>query len=86
MKIIIINIIIQSKIIFSKLEEIINKAISILVVFFQFIQNYRKKLKILQINKKEIIVFTISIVNINKVLAIKKYINSKEKISIYFYK
>jgi hypothetical protein len=36
-------------------------------------------------DRKEIIVFTASIANINKALAVKRHTNPKEKMPAYFY-
>ena len=85
MKIITINIIIRSKEAFYELKESIGQAVNVSAASFQFLRTRKEKTKSVQTDQKKIIVFTISIVDINKALAIKKYIDSKNKMLIYFY-
>ena len=80
-----INIVVRSKETFYKLKESINQAVNILTASFQFLQTRKEKIKAVQTDQKKIIVFTTNIIDINKALAIKKYINLKNKMPTYFH-
>ena len=80
-----INIIVRSKEAFYELEESIGQAVNVLAASFQFLQTRKEKTKAVQTDQKKIIVFTISITDINKALAVKKYTDPKNKILIHFY-
>ena len=80
-----INIIVRSKEAFYELEESIGQAVNVLAASFQFLQTRKEKTKAVQTDQKKIIVFTISIIDINKALAVKKYTDSKNKMPTHFY-
>ena len=79
------GIVIRSKEAFYELEESIGQAVNVSAASFQFLRTRREKTKAVQTDQKKIIVFTISITDINKALAVKKYTDPKNKILIHFY-
>ena len=85
MKIITTSIVIRSKEAFYELEESIGQAVNVSAASFQFLQTRREKTKAVQTDQKKIIVFTVSITDINKALAVKKYTDPKNKMPVYFH-
>jgi len=84
-KIITISIIIQSKEAFYELEESIGQAVNVSAASFQFLRTRREKTKSVQTDQKKITVFTASIADINKALAVKKYTDPKNKMPAHFH-
>ena len=84
-KIITISIIIQSKEAFYELEESIGQAVNVSAASFQFLRTRREKTKSVQTDQKKITVFTASIADINKALAVKKYTDPKNKMPTHFH-
>ena len=80
-----INIVIRSKEAFYELEESIGQAVNVSAASFQFLRTRGEKTKAVQTDQKKIIVFTTSIADINKALAVKKYTDPKNKMSAHFY-
>ena len=80
-----ISIVIRSKEAFYELEESIGQAVNVSAASFQFLRTRREKTKTVQTDQKKIIVFIISIIDINKALAVKKYTEPKNKMPTDFY-
>ena len=80
-----ISIVVQSKEAFYELEESIGQAVNVSAASFQFLRTRGEKTKSVQIDQKKITVFTASIIDINKALAVKKYTDPKNKMPTYFY-
>ena len=85
MKIMTISIVVRSKEAFYELEESIGQAVNVLAASFQFLRTRGEKTKTVQTDQKKIIVFTVSITDINKALAVKKYTDPKNKMPTHFH-
>ena len=79
------SIVVRSKEAFYELKELIGQAVNVLAASFQFLRTYREKIKAVWTDQKKIIVFAISMADINKALAVKKYTDPKNKMPTHFY-
>ena len=79
------GIVIRSKEAFYELEESLGQAVNVSAASFQFLRTRREKTKSVQTDQKKITVFTTSMADINKALAVKKYTDPKNKILTHFH-